>query len=333
LAGGLVGVAMAVSGYGAWSLVANLLVQNVVVTATIWRRAKFRVLLEFSGSHLKELWSFGQYTFLLRIAAFTANQGPRILVGYLFGASALGAFSLGLRIVEIMLQLLALPVSSVTTPVVARIRHDSQRLERAICSATQLTAMVSVPAFLFVALIAPSAVPLAFGAHWAQSVEIVQILALSCVFGACGMVYLGVLNGLGRPEINLAITTSAAVTTVALLLLMAHWGIVAATTAFVLRALFSAPMLVLLIARITGIRAAHLFHIYVPVLGAAIPMVVFVEGALRLFSTHLSPLNITLLAFVIGIASYGIGLLIFGRSALKLGVAILADLRPSQRPV
>jgi len=43
-------------------------------TITIWRRSTFFPTLEFSGPHLRALWSYGQYTLLLRIAAFTANQ-------------------------------------------------------------------------------------------------------------------------------------------------------------------------------------------------------------------------------------------------------------------
>lgn len=328
--GGIVGIAMAVSGHGPWSLVANLLVQNTVVTATIWRRSKFRVEWRFSRPHLRELWSFGQYTFLLRIAAFTANQGPRILIGYLFGTAALGSFSLGLRIVEILLQLLALPVSNVTTPLVARIRHDTARLERAISGATQLTAMIAVPLFLMVAVTAPVAVPLLFGAHWAQSIVIVQILALSCVFGANGLVYLGVLNGLGRPDLNLAMTTGAAVSSVVLLVVTAPFGIVAATAAYVLRSLLSAPIVVRIIARITGLKAAHLYRVYVPVLAAAVPMVIAVEAVMRW--GHLPPIALLALASVTGLTSYAAGLALFGQPALKLGASMLADLRPSQRP-
>lgn len=332
LIGGAVGIGMAVTRHGPWSLVANLLVQNAVVTATIWRRSKFRVTFRYSHPHLKQLWSFGQYTFLLRIAAFTANQGPRILVGYLFGPAALGAFSLGLRIVEIMLQLLALPVSNVTISMVARIRHDTARLERAISGATQLTAMIAVPAFLLVALIAPVGVPLLFGAHWAQSVVIVQILALASAFGANGMVYLGVLTGLGRPDLNLAMTTAAAITSVLLLLVTARFGIVFATAAFVTRSLLSAPIVVRLIGRITGIAWSHLYGVYVPVLVSAVPMAVLVEAMMRWGMGHVPPAILALLALAIGIAGYGASLALFGKPALKLGISVLSDLRPSQRP-
>lgn len=329
LAGGVAGIAMAIGGYGPWSLVANLLVQNIVVTIAIWRRSQFRVARGYSHRHLKELWSFGQYTFLLRISAFTANQGPRILIGYLFGPAALGAFSLGLRIVEIMLQLLALPVSNVTISMVARIRHDTGRLERAIGGATQLTAMVAIPAFLMVALLAPVGVPLLFGHHWAQSVPIVQILAVASAFGANGMVYLGVLTGLGRPDLNLAMTTGAAVISVILLVLVAPFGIVAATAAFVLRSLASAPIVMRLIGKITGIEPRRLYSVYTPVVAACVPMVALVAGVMHWGARLPSPV-LAGGALAAGLAAYAAGLSLFGRPALKLGLATVADLRPGR---
>ena len=188
LLGGAAGVGLAFAGFGPWSLVANLLVQNTLVTAAIWRQSRFRPGFLYSHRHLKELWSYGQYTFFLRIAAFTANQSPRILICYLFGAAALGSFSLGLRIVEIMYQLLSLPAANVLLPVIAKVRHDPKKLERAILGSTLLAAMMSVPAFVGLALIAPTAVPLLFGLQWAQSAIIVQILAAYGISGVASPV-------------------------------------------------------------------------------------------------------------------------------------------------
>ena len=55
LLGGVVGVGFALRGFGAWSLVANLLAQNAVVTVMIWRRSKFRPAWRYSHPHLRAL--------------------------------------------------------------------------------------------------------------------------------------------------------------------------------------------------------------------------------------------------------------------------------------
>jgi O-antigen/teichoic acid export membrane protein len=331
LLGGAAGVGLAFAGFGLWSLVANLLVQNTLVTAAIWRQSRFRPGFLYSHRHLKELWSYGQYTFFLRIAAFTANQSPRILIGYLFGAAALGSFSLGLRIVEIMYQLLSLPAANVLLPVIAKVRHDPKKLEHAILGSTLLAAMMSVPAFVGLALIAPTAVPLLFGLHWAQSSIIVQILAAYGIIVSSGLIWGSVVAGIGRPDINLAVTTMAAIVSVGLLLIMAPWGLVAAAIAFVLRGYVASPTFPFIISRLTGITLFKQASVYGPVLAAAAAMAVVVETVIQTLGPMLTPFELTAAAILCGAATYALALYLLARPALRLGVSILSELIPRQK--
>jgi PST family polysaccharide transporter len=333
LVGGICGVALAFAGFGVWSLVANLLIQNVIVTATLWRKSAFRPQFDFSHPHLRDLWSYGQYTFLLRIAAFTANQSPRLIVGYLFGATALGAFGLGLRIVEILYQLLSVPATNVILPALARIRDDSKKLSGAILTATQLTAMLSVPVYVAIAIGAPIAVPLVFGAKWLASVPIVQILCIYGVVGSLGMIWQAILGGLGRPDISLMATTAAAVTSVGALLIGARWGVIGAAAAFVVRGYATLPFMPLVIARLTGISALRQYRVYLPIgLGAAL-MGGMMESLMMLLDGKIPDFAVLLAALAAGGLVYAGTLFASAKPALKTGYSFLAHLRPGQSSV
>jgi PST family polysaccharide transporter len=330
LLGGVGGVALAYAGLGPWSLVVNLLVQNALTTIAIWRQASFRPGPIVSRRHLGELWAYGQYTFLARIAAFAANQSPRLLIGYLFGAAALGAFNLGLRIVEILYQLLSLPAVNVSVSVIARIRDDWKKLARAVLTATQLAAMISAPIFTGLALIAPLLVPFAFGTRWTPTVPVIQIL---CVYGisvSCGLIWGGIIAGLGRPDVTLATTTTAAAVSVSVLLLAAPWGLAAAASAFVVRSYLTMPFMPFVIARLTGMSAAEQYRVFVPVLVAVAIMAVLVEATIVVLDGALPPFATIAAAVVVGATSYGLALYLFARPVLQLGLSFLTQLRPSQ---
>jgi O-antigen/teichoic acid export membrane protein len=314
-----------------WSLVANLLAQNTIITAVIWRRSKFRPLLRYSHAHFRQLWAYGQFTFLLRIAAFTANQGPRLVIGYLFGPAELGAFSLGLRIIEIMYQLLALPAANVAVPLVAKLRDDPGRLSRAILGSTQLAAMISAPAFIGLALIAPLAVPVIFGAQWARSVEIVQLLSLYGVLGASNMIWGSIISGLGRQAVNLGITSLAAALSIVLLFVTARWGLLGSCLVFVVRGYVILPLYPISIRRRTGIGVGAQFAVLMPVALACAVMALAVEIMLRVVGDGIAPLRLILMALGVGGLAYGLSLCLFARSALRLGASVLADLRPAPR--
>ncbi|HXJ02593.1 MAG TPA: oligosaccharide flippase family protein, partial [Micropepsaceae bacterium] len=330
LLGGVVGVALAYAGFGPWSLVANLLVQNSVVTLAIWRQSAFRPRLVFSWRHLRELWSYGQYTFLVRIAAFASNQSPRLLIGYLFGPAALGAFSLGLRVVEILYQLVCLPAVNVAVSVIAKIRDDPKKLTRTVLTATQLAAMISAPIFVGLALIAPLIVPLGFGAKWTASIPIIQILCVYGIVGSCALIWGAIIAGLGRPDVTLATTTTSAVVSVSVLLLAAPWGLAAASMAFVARGYLTMPFTPLIIARLTGIPAAVQYRVFAPVVLAVLIMAICVEATIIALGGVAAPFAMIAASIAVGVFSYGMTLYVVARPVLQLGMSFLTHLRPSQ---
>jgi O-antigen/teichoic acid export membrane protein len=329
--GGITGVGLAYAEYSAWAIVANLLVQNVLLTASIWQQSSFRPTLAFSFARFRELWSYGQYTLLLRIAAFSANQGPRLLVGYLFGSAALGAFSLGLRVVEMLYQLLTLPAVNVAIATIAKVRDEPLALERAILEVTQLSVMLSAPIFVALALIAPFAVPLAFGPQWTDSVEIIQILCVYGAVGVCGLIWGSIVAGLGRPDIALRTTTLAAIVSLGVLLLTARWGLIAASVAFVIRGYATLPIMPIVIARLTGISARKQYSALVPVFGAVVLMAVMMEGLIILLSGSVSAPALAASSIGLGALVYGAGLYVFARPALQLAASFLAELPPTRR--
>jgi O-antigen/teichoic acid export membrane protein len=329
LLGGAVAVAMALAGFGIWSLVANLLIQNAISVVTIWRRSAFKPSLEFSQPHLGALWSYGRYTLLLRVAAFVANQSPRLIVGYLFGPMVLGSFSLGLRIIEMIYQLLVIPATNVIVPLIARIRENPQRLENAILGATHMTAVLAAAVYITLAITAPIAIPLIFGARWLASVPLVQILCFYGVIISSGQIWQSLLGGLGRPDIALRATVAAAIANVGALLLSTHWGPVAAAGAFVFRGYVTLPFMPLIIARLTGLSASRQYGVFLPIILAAGLMAAAEEIAMILLAHRLGAPILLAAILTVGAIVYGVALYALDRRALQKGLSVLRHLQPA----
>lgn len=327
--GGAVAVAMALAGFGVWSLVANLLIQNTVLAAAIWRKSGFRPLLSFSKPHLGALWSYGRYTLMLRVAAFAANQSPRLIVGYLFGPDILGAFSLGLRIIEMIYQLLVLPASNVIVPMIARIRENPQRLENAILGATHMTAVMATCVYVTLAATAPIAIPLIFGERWLSSVPIVRILCFFGVIAACGQIWQSVLGGLGRPDIALRASVAAALANVGAMLLSWHWGPAAAAGAFVFRGYVTLPFMPLIIARLTGLPASRQYGVFLPIAIATGLMAGAELGVMPLLAHHLRAPLLLIVILLLGALTYGTALYALDRPALRKGLSIFKHFQPA----
>lgn len=330
LIGGASAVAMALTGFGVWSLVANLLVQSVIVTGSIWLRSTFRPSREFSLSHLSALWFYSRHVLLQRLAAFAANQSPRLIVGYVFGPVALGAFSLGLRIIEMLYQLLVIPATNVILPLIARIRENPERLEKAILGATHMTAVLAAPVYLTLGMCAPMAIPLIFGPHWQASVPLVQILCFYGVILSCGQIWQSILGGLGRPDVAVRITIAAAVTSVGALLLSTHWGPIAAAGAFVFRGYVTLPLMPLIIARLTGVPATRQYAVFLPLALATALMAMAEELALTALAGTVTDAFLLAAVLTTGAVVYGAALYVLDRRAIQKGFSILKHLQPQQ---
>ena len=265
---------------------------------------------------------------MLRVAAFAANQSPRLIMGYLFGPAVLGAFSLGLRVIEMIYQLLVLPASNVIVPMIARIRENPQRLENAILGATHMTAVMAASVYVTLAATAPVAIPLIFGERWLSSVLIVRILCFFGVIAACGQIWQSVLGGLGRPDIALRSSVAAAIANVGALLLSWHWGPAAAAGAFVFRGYVTLPFMPLIIAQLTGLAASRQYAVFLPIAIATVMMAGAELGVMSLLTHHLRApllLTVTLLA---GAIIYGTALYALDRRALRKGFSIFKHLQP-----
>jgi PST family polysaccharide transporter len=324
--GGITGIAMALSGYGVWSLVANVMVQNVTSCITLLVLSRSLPALGFRESHFREVWFFGRSTFLLRLVAFTSNQGPRILVGYLFGTAALGAFGLGVRLTDILIQFLSQPAANVVLPVVARLRKETGRLQNVITTATELSAMSAAPTFVFLAVSVPYLVPLVFGAKWQNSISIIQILSILGVCGATGLIWVNIIRGLGRPDISLRITAAGAATTIIFLLLFAPLGFHVASAVYVVRGYGTLIACPLILSRLTGLSAVRQYLAIGRILLAAMIMGAAVEAEFFLLGSTLSPRELLLTAVPLAALTYAGTLFLLAPRAIRNALAVSASI-------
>jgi hypothetical protein len=144
------------------------------------------------------------------------------------------------------------------------------------------------------------------------------------------LIWGGIIAGLGRPDVTLATTTTAAVVSVSVLLLAGPWGLAAAASAFVVRSYLTMPFMPFVIARLTGMSAAEQYRVFVPVLVAVAIMAVSVEATIVVLDGALPPFATIAAAVVVGATSYGLALYLFARPVLQLGLSFLTQLRPSQ---
>lgn len=176
-----VAIGLAAVGAGVWALVAQSLVLEAVTVALLWTLVSWRPRRRFSARCFRELVGFGGSYTGIRILSFLQQNADNFLIGVILGATALGYYVVGYRVLLVMDILIVATISRVALSTFSKLQRDRQRLHAALYKAVGLNAAIALPLYAGMALVAGRLIPLLFGTKWAPSVPVMQVLAVAGV--------------------------------------------------------------------------------------------------------------------------------------------------------
>jgi len=174
---GAVGLVMAFRGWGVWSLVGQQIVNAVLGCIFLWWAVPWRPSFRLSPRHLRDLYGFSLSITGNDILWFFTQKSDQTLVGYGFGPSGLGPYSLASKLTTLLAEGVIQPLQSVAFPVFSKIQSEPERFERALHKFCEMSSLVSFPIFAGIIAVAPELVRSLFGAKWVAAIPILQILA------------------------------------------------------------------------------------------------------------------------------------------------------------
>ena len=232
-AGGAVGIGMALGGFGVWSLIGYQLTNSIIEVPILWAVTDWRPRFRYSKQHFREMFDFGIHIIGMNGLGFLNNYADNLLIGYYLGPRALGYYTVAYRVLTVMSTLLSKTTNQVAFPTFSKLQQEPERLKRAFYQASHLTSLISVPAFLGIAVLAPQIVPTVFGEQWTPSIPVMQVLAfigiLRTVFQFNGPIMMAMGRADWRFKINIVGTTLNVLCFIAVV----RWGILAVAIAFV----------------------------------------------------------------------------------------------------
>ncbi len=194
----LIALALAATGFGLWSLIAQQLLYALCGALIAWRLSAWRPRASFSARALRDLAGFSASVTAGAVVNVGRKQADKLVVGAAFGAAPLGMYSVAQRLVELITQVSIKTISQVALPVFSRLQGDPQRLRKAYAQSVQLTSGIAFGVFPWLAVSAHDVVGLTLGARWLGMAPVLQILALHGVFSALLSVDTALIHASGR---------------------------------------------------------------------------------------------------------------------------------------
>lgn len=248
---GIVGISMAVMGYGVWALVGQQMTKQLVYTLALIIANKWLPQIQFSIRSFKELWNFGWKLLVSGLINNVWNEIYKVVIGKCYTPETLGQFTQAQFYSNIFSQNLTGIVQRVSYPVLSKIQDERERLKQAYRQVIKVTMLITFVFMFGLAGCAKQFIYVLIGEQWLPCVGYMQILCFSMALYPLHAINLNMLQVQGRSDLFLKLEIiKKCIAIVPLLLgiyIDIYWmllgSVVAGWIAYYLNAYYSGPYL------------------------------------------------------------------------------------------
>lgn len=196
--GAIVGIVLALTGFGAWALVWQSVIISVMKSLILWTSSRWRPMMRFSFMALKSYFSLGSKMMLQAFLNTLFQKIYAFIIGNRVSMTSLGYYSQSDKWSTMGVASISQIFSSSFVPPLSAAQDDRERFAAMISKINRFTSYVVFPAMLGLAALATPVFHALFGAKWDPSIVLFQILLLRGIFTILCSLYNNYLLALGK---------------------------------------------------------------------------------------------------------------------------------------
>jgi len=173
----LVGIGMALHGYGYWALVAGTTVTPLAYTVCVWLTTAWVPGRPHKGVGLRPMVRFGGTLTVNSLVMYVATNFDKVLLGRFWGADAIGVYGRAYQLVNIPNDNLNSAASGVAFAALSRLQDDPLRFRSYFLKGYALVLSLTVPITMACALFANDMISVFLGPKWQSAVTVFRLLA------------------------------------------------------------------------------------------------------------------------------------------------------------
>ncbi len=203
LISGVVGITMAYWGWGVWSIVWQIVSQNIISAGLLWLTGNWRPALLFDRASFREMYKFGSKLLASGLIDTIYRNIYYLVIGKYFSAAELGYYTRADGFKKVPSENLSGIVGRVGYPVLAMVKDDNVRLKAGYKKLIKSTMLISFVLMIGMAAAAKAMVLFLIGEKWLPCVPYLQLLCLVGMFYPLHALNLDMLNVKGRSDLFL----------------------------------------------------------------------------------------------------------------------------------
>lgn len=179
---GVIALIMATQGYGVWALVAQITIQSFIKMLMQWVWGGWKPRAIFSWQSFREMFAFSSNILLANILNVLFLNIYSAIIGRLYSSRELGYYSQANKWSDMGVTTLYGIIQNSTYTLFSAIQSDPERLLRSYRKSMKLTAFITFPALLALALTARPFILILLGDKWEASIPMFSLLLIAGIF-------------------------------------------------------------------------------------------------------------------------------------------------------
>ncbi len=319
-------IALAVTGFGVWSLVYGQLVGTIALTALYWWVARTPLKYGFDTHEARQLVLYGLSVTGVTFLAFGIANVDYAVVGIRLGDTALGLYTLAFRIPDLLVLSLCIVISEVLFSSLSRLQQDRRHVGEHYLQVLTIVVPLTAPICVVLGAAAPAVIGTLYGSGYAGAAPVLSILAVYGLVHSASYHAGDVFKAIGRP----GLLTATGAVKLALLIWPIWWAaghsIVMVAVVLLLVELVPLVANMVLVRAVTGLRFTLLIAATLRPMPAAAVMALAVLGITSATDHWPAPVQLSL-AVPIGLICYLLMVRLTARGLYDQGLSVIRSLR------
>lgn len=194
LVGGLAAIALALAGWGIWSLVAERVLAAAVRAALLWWLSEWRPRGACGIAPIREMAPFGYSLMATDLISNFYGKIPQFFLGKLYSPATLGSFDQAVKIKDMPATTGMQAIQNVTFPALAKIRDDAPKFAESYRQVVMVVAYVMFPLMLGMSAVAHDMFAVLLGREWMPTVPYFEVVCLAGLFYPVAVISMNILK-------------------------------------------------------------------------------------------------------------------------------------------
>lgn len=200
---GVIGICMAYTGLGVWSLVGQQISMQLLNTICLWIFNRWTPTFKFSKQSFLEMWSFGWNLLVSKLIDTVWNELYQVVIGKCYTPATLGLYTRAQQFGNIFSSNLTNIVRRVSFPTLSKIQDDKFRLKAGYKRTIKCTMLVTFVLMLGMAGCAKQLILILIGEQWLKCAPMLQLICLNMMLYPLHALNLNMLQVQGRSDLFL----------------------------------------------------------------------------------------------------------------------------------